>query len=369
MASGDLWAGAEVQIAGLLKYLKRQEGILPSAIVLNPGRLADEIRNQRIDAEVIPERTTSFMATLRKATEFFRGRNVQIIHSHRYKENLLAAALAWRCGIPLQVRTRHGLSEPHHGRKSAKQALIQGLDRLTARWGTDRIVSVSSEMTNILSRHLDARKIVTIRNGIDLESASSKWTPPEAKEKLGIPGNCRVIGTAGRLEPVKRLDLFLEMAAVLSRSRPDARFVICGDGRQAAKLRALAQTLGIPDRVLFLGHRNDVLDVLRALDIMVLSSDHEGLPIVLLEAMALGVVVVARAVGGIPEVIRDGVNGVLVDSGDPAALADACSQILGNIAASQEMAEAARTLVASEFSAEHNAAQVRLLYNSLLGLS
>lgn len=368
IVSGDLWAGAEVQVATLLKCLSRETSLALAAIVLNSGRLADEIQSYAIETRVIPENKHGFLAIARESIRFLKGRDVQILHSHRYKENLLAALMARRLHIPCVVRTQHGLPEPQAGLRRLKQQLILSLDRFLARRSTDRVISVSSEMTQALARHLNARKIATIPNGIDLERTRSLLAVAEAKENLGIPRNCPVIGTAGRLEPVKRLDLFLEMAAVIIRERPDVRFVISGDGREAARLWARAEALGIHRQVFFLGHRNDVFDVLRAFDVLVLSSDHEGLPMVLLEAMALGVVVVARAVGGIPEVIRNGVNGVLVDSSDPAALASACRQFLDSPARSKQVAEAARDLVANDFSAERAAGQVRQLYYSLLGL-
>jgi len=369
VVSGDRWAGAEVQVAALLKYLKRHDDVNLSAVLLNPGRLADEISHCGIELKVLPERSHSFRSILSEATRFFHGRSIHVLHSHRYKENLLAALLARRCGIPVVVRTQHGLPEPQRGVRRLKQTLLQSLDHLVARWSTDRVVSVSSEMTTFLSRRLAPGKVVTIFNGIDLENVRSELGPQDARERLGIPVNYRVIGTAGRLEPIKRLDLFLEMARRIRDRRSNVRFVVAGEGREESRLRALAVKLGIQNDVLLLGHRDDVFDVLRALDIMVLSSDHEGMPMVLLEAMALEVHVVARAVGGIPEVIEQGVSGVLVNSSDPTALADSCLKALDDREQSRQMTEAAKRKVQEQFSAERTAGEVRLLYNSLVNHS
>ena len=364
IVSGDRWAGAEVQVAALLKYLSRQKDLNLSAVLLNPGRLADEITYCGIEVKVVPEGVHSFRSILREATGFVRGKGIRVLHSHRYKENLLAALLARRCGIPVVVRTQHGLPEPLQGRRRAKQAMVHLLDRCVARWATDRVISVSSEMTDFLSSQCPRAKIATIPNGIDLESVRSKFSKAEARTRLGVPEDFKMIGTAGRLEPIKRLDLFLEMARLVRDRRSDVRFVVAGEGREESRLRALTENLGIQDDVMFLGHRDDVFDVLRALDIMVLSSDHEGMPMVLLEAMALGVLVVARAVGGIPEVIQRDVSGVLVNSSDPAALAESCLKALDDAESSRRMTEAAQTLVQEKFSAERTAGEVRLLYNS-----
>jgi glycosyltransferase involved in cell wall biosynthesis len=369
IASGDLWAGAEVQIATLLRSLARQPSLELSVILLNHGRLAEEISRLGVVLEVIPEDQFGFLGIFRRASEFLRGRNVTILHSHRYKENLLAALLAWRRHIPVVLRTQHGMPEPRTNLGGVKQRFFQGLDRLTARWTADRVIGVSSDVSRQLESYWDPHKIVTILNGVDLEHVCSNLTLLEAKRRLGLPPDCFAVGTAGRLEPVKRLDIFLEAAKQISARDIKVRFVIAGDGRERERLSTLARDLGIGELVLFLGHRDDVFDVLRAFDLLVLSSDHEGLPMVLLEAMALGVVVVARAVGGLPEVIQDDKSGILVHAGDAASLANACAQLLADPARKREMAEAARISVAERYTAEQTANQVRQLYYSLLGLS
>jgi glycosyltransferase involved in cell wall biosynthesis len=174
-----------------------------------------------------------------------------------------------------------------------------------------------------------------------------------------------VIGTAGRLDTVKRLDIFLAAAQQIAASQPNARFIIAGEGKKASSLRGLAHTLGVQDSVLFLGHRSDIYDVLRAMDIFVLCSDHEGLPMALLEALYLGVPVVARPVGGIAEVIQDGFNGIWLRSSEPSALAEACLQILRDDVRRNQVARAGAGVVAKKFTADRSADQVAQLYRSL----
>lgn len=366
IVSGDRWAGAEVQVAALLKYLRRETSLSLTAIVLNPGRLADEIKGCGIETRVFPESQHGFLTTARYAVKYLRDKNIQILHSHRYKENLLAALLAWRLHIPHVVRTQHGLPEPQSGLRRLKQGLILSADRFFARRATGRVISVSSEMSRQLALRIDPSSIVTIPNGIDLEVVRSRFTLQQAKERLGIPAESPVIGAAGRLEPVKRLDIFLRAAAVIWEERPITRFVIAGEGREATHLKALAARLGIAEAVHFLGHRDDIHDVVRAFDLLVLSSDHEGLPMILLEAQYLGVIVVARTVGGIPDVIQDGVNGLLVDSSDPRSLAQACLRALSDRALRERLAEAGARIVPESFAADAMARQVAQLYSSLV---
>jgi glycosyltransferase involved in cell wall biosynthesis len=208
-------------------------------------------------------------------------------------------------------------------------------------------------------------KIAVIPNGLDPGSARSDLSVNEAKRRLNIPEDCLVVGSAGRLEPVKRLDIFLAAAEGIATRIQKSRFVILGDGREGQRLRQIALEKGLVNRVLFLGHRNDAQDVLRAFDVFILCSDHEGIPMILLEALQLGVPVVARRVGGIPEVLRNGMSGILVDSGEPQALADACLRLLQDGELRKRLAQAGSARVAEDFSATRTAANVADLYLSM----
>jgi L-malate glycosyltransferase len=366
VASGDQWAGAESQLASLLQGLARRNEFRLCAIFFNEGRLADEARQCGVDVKVVPENTASFREIVRQACDFLENKGARVIHSHGYKSNLLATVVARRCHVPIVVRTQHGMSEPFRGIRGLKQSALQFADRATARWGADGVIAVSEEMRTRLERTVRANKLFTIPNGIDSNAVTSRWSVAEAKERLGIPEDCPTVGVAGRLEPIKRLDIFLRMAVQIANEAPRSRFVIAGTGSQEPALRALATSLGLMERVLFLGHRTDVWDVMRALDLFVFTSDHEGLPMVLLEALALGVPVVARAVGGIPEVLEDGPCGMLVRSGDPSRLAEACLELIANPVRRRELASAGLARVAQSYSVESTAAKVAQLYGGLL---
>ncbi|MGH9447951.1 MAG: glycosyltransferase, partial [Terriglobia bacterium] len=320
LVSGDLWAGAEAQVAALLRGLSCKQAFQLSAILLNEGRLAEEIRHCGIPVEVIPESQRSFPGLVKEAAKFLRARRIRILHSHRYKENLLAALLARLCRIPAVVRTEHGAPEPFGGLKALKHGFLQQTDRLVARYATDAVISVSAELQSHLARYVGAEKIALIPNGLDLSAVGSSLSPAEAKRRLNIPAASLVLGYAGRLAPIKRLDTFVAAAKEIASRIPETTFVIAGDGSEKERLQHAVVNAGVEDRFIFLGHRDDIYDVLRAFDIFVLCSGHEGLPIVLLEALHLGVPVVARRVGGIPEVVQHAVSGLLVDSADPRAL-------------------------------------------------
>lgn len=365
LASGDLWAGAEAQLAALLHALARHQSLRLLVLLLNEGRLAKEARRSGAEVKVITESTHSFVEILAEATTYLRARGVIILHSHRYKENVLAALLAWRCRVPFVVRTEHGRPEPFIGLKHLKQKVLRQIDRAVGSYATDRVISVSAELQPHLAKYVNPRRIAVIPNGLDTRKVASRLSPLEAKRRLNIPENCLVLGYAGRLVPIKRLDIFLAAAKDLAGRTPDARFVVVGDGSERPRLEKMAAGLGLQDRVLFLGHRDDTYDVLRALDVFVMCSDHEGLPMALLEALHMGIPVVARRVGGIAEVIQDGVSGSLVDSADPRALGDACVRLLEDSNLRRRLARGGQSRVAERFSAERTAADVADLYRSM----
>jgi L-malate glycosyltransferase len=366
VSSGDRWAGAEVQCNALFSALQRDPRLRVSAIFLNDGRPAEEARRCGIEVCTFDESRQNFFQILSGARRFLEHKEIQVLHSHRYKENLLAALLARRRHIPVHVVSKHGAPEPFTGWRGFKQGVLQAVDRWVMRNQTDCVISVSDELRTQLVRYLPEDKVVTIHNGIDEDRVFSRLSTAEAKQYLGLPGECMVIGTAGRLDPVKRLDIFLDAVKQIDSIRPDMRFVIAGEGTEERELRSLAHRLGLQDRLLFLGHRDDVYDVLRALDIFVLCSDHEGLPMALLEALYLGVPVVARPVGGVAEVIRNGTNGLCVMSAAPSDLAGVCLDLLSDPSRRSRLAEAGVATVAKEFTSVGAANKTLLLYRSFL---
>jgi glycosyltransferase involved in cell wall biosynthesis len=365
--TGQLWAGAQAQVATLLKSLSSVSGLKLHSIVLEEGRLARELRGSGVRVKVIPQRHAgSLPRILSRSREFLAGQQVQIIHAHGYKENIVASVLATWCHILVHVRTYHGALAPFTGFKPRHRAALF-LDRLIARRYVDHNIIVSDNLATTLQRELDPTKISVIPNGISVDHIASKLSVVEAKERLQIPGNALVIGAVARLEEVKRLDLFHHAATHIARELPDTRFVIAGTGSQEGYLKDLFGKSGLENRVHFVGHRDDAYDVLRALDLLLITSDQEGLPMVLLESMALKVPVVSRAVGGIPEAIEDGQSGILVPSGDPRALAQACLLALRNPDLRRRLALGAANVVSTRFPAQGNAEQIVRVYRRLIG--
>jgi glycosyltransferase involved in cell wall biosynthesis len=372
IASGDLWAGAEVQVANLVTQLKKDPTIEVALLVMNEGRLAEHARSAQVRTEILDERTSGFSALISKAKVFLKEFTPDILHSHRYKENVLAAMARSAAGKPALVRTQHGMPEPFAHGASLQHRVSLLADRFVARRMTSRIIAVSSDMREQLARIYPAERITLIPNGIDADALASATTKAEARAQLGFAADVPLIGYCGRLEPIKRIDLFLDAAKLLKERLRDAKFVIAGDGNERARLEQRAEALGLRESVMFLGHRSDVALILRALDIFSLTSDHEGLPMVLLEALAAETLVVAREVGGIPDVIAHEQNGLLVhenasDKAIAAAIANAWQRALTLDAATKRAwSEAGARTVRERFSAKRNADAMSVLYREVL---
>lgn len=365
VSEGGAWAGAEVQVATLLRGLSKCPEIALHAIVLNEGRLAHELSSFGVDVQVVSEQQKSFPRIVSECAAFVKSRNIKILHSHNYKENLIALSLSHVCNVSHMVRTEHGHPEPYSVARNPKHWCVLTADRLAAKYTAAQIVSVSSDLGEYWKKHANPRNVTVLRNAVDLERVRSTFSPGEAKQRLGIPGESFVVGIAARLECIKRHDLFLATAKYLSERIPESNFVIAGGGRQKESLQRLIVKSGLQERVLLLGERNDAYDVLRAMDILLICSDHEGIPMVMLEAMALGIAVVARKVGGMPEVIRDGVNGILVASDSPADLGRACLSIFEDPRLRANLRQMACDEIHQRYSAEKHARAVAELYQSI----
>jgi glycosyltransferase involved in cell wall biosynthesis len=239
-------------------------------------------------------------------------------------------------------------------------------DEVANRMGVNRIIAVSSQIERVLSQKYGRGKVVQIHNGICLNRVRLTKSTEETRKGLGLTTGRRLIGTVGRLTAVKGHAHFLLAARQLLEDGEDLHFVIVGDGPLLDQLREKAEELGIKDNVMFLGHRDDTYDLLRAMDIFVLPSLHEGIPMVMLEAMALARPVVASRVGGIPEVLTDQVHGLLVSAGNPVELTRACEKFLKNQVLAESCGRAGQMRIEQEFSSEAMGEKVASLYQELV---
>jgi len=269
-------------------------------------------------------------------------------------------------GVRYVVRTIHGHAEPERGWRQIKGQIYDGLDRFTQQYFGDLVIAVSQRMVETLWEAGYPPTLVTcIHNGLDLSRITTTRDPVDVRRELGIDPAAPVIGTAGRLDLVKGHVHLVRIAGRLLQKDDRTRIVVAGDGPLHDQLTAAADALHVGHACLFPGSRRDVFDVVAALDIFVLPSLSEGLPMSLLEAMALSRPVVASDVGGIPEVIQHGINGLLVPPGDDDALARACLELLRNREYAARLGARARQTVEQAFSHERSGAALLNVYRSL----
>jgi glycosyltransferase involved in cell wall biosynthesis len=239
--------------------------------------------------------------------------------------------------------------------------------RLLARF--PRLIAVSSDIASELVRHgADRQRVTTVLNAIDHRRFTRDQTlVPAARAALGLTEDAIAIGAVGRLEPQKRFDLLLQAFASYHREQPRARLVIAGDGSLRASLDQLRLTLGLADCCQLTGHITDVVPVHLALDLFVQSSDYEGTPNAVLEAMAMETPIVATDAGGTAELMRDGEDGRVVGRGNAAALAGAIQRAVDDRQGTERMVANARRRVEGELSFEARVRRVEQIYLDMCG--
>jgi len=344
--SGDLWAGAEVMVFHLLDELRKEPHLKILALSLNEGILSRKLRDSGIETHVISEADHSFAVILLKAYRALKGQRIRVIHSHRYKENLLAFFLAKSTGAGCLAATLHGLSEPPLDVENGDEriGLKTKLDYFLLKHFFTRVVAVSQNMKQVLVQKYGFRpeKIDVIYNGIPI--------PPGEFSGRDSRDAIFQIGTVGRMVPVKDYGLFLEVAAEMRRQTDKVRFSILGDGPLKEALIRKTKELKMEDDVDFLSPRPDPFSYYQSLDLYLNTSLHEGIPLSILEAMACGRPVVAPKVGGIPEIVSDGEDGFLIDGRDPKKFSDGCLGLLRDKNLRMRIGENASKKVSARFS-------------------
>jgi len=253
---------------------------------------------------------------VRALAELLRRERIDLLHAHLYHANLIGRLAARRVGIPCVVSIHNTYTRPKWHRRLVNWWL--------ARRHTDAIIAGSEEIRRDILRydHVRPELVQVIPNAVDLSRSASALTREAARERLGLAAEAYVLGTVGRLEEQKGHRFLLDALDQLRTQGLDVVLLLVGGGREEAPLREQAARLALGERVRFLGMRDDLGDLFRAMDLFVMPSLWEGLSLAMLSAMAAGLPVVATHVGGVPEVLGDDERGFVLPPGDAAALAE-----------------------------------------------
>ena len=292
----------------------------------------------------------------RPLVQLLRNGRVDVVHAHKFGSNLWAALLKPRSRLPVLIAHEHSWSYEGTMRRIVDRELIaRRADAVVAVSPTDRMRMIELE-------RIPPEKVVFIPNGIPDRPAGKA---DGVRHELGLAPADSVVGTVCGLRPEKELETALRALARLAPHRPGLRFVVVGDGPERKRLERLASDLGVP--TLFLGQRanDEVPDLLAAMDVLVLTSRFEGMPLAILEWMAAGKAIVASRVGGIPAIVADGEEALLVPPRDYVTFADQLARLLDDPDERRRLGEAARRRQHEQFRFDQTIAQLEGLYERL----
>lgn len=361
--------GAERLLVIYLQYLDRTR-FEPRVCVMqvkNGNPMAAEIEKLGVPMDTVPVKRLADPSALPQLLGYLRRVRPAVLHTQLEFSDTLGCTAARLLGIPA-VSTLHTADAPEKGEKSYR--------RLKLRWWilrhiTTRVIAVSAgtRRHHLRVGKLPPEKVVTLHNGIDL----SRFIPIPPAEKallrvsLGIPAEAPVLITVAVLRPPKGIHFLLEALPDILNVVPETRYLIVGDGDHREKLKSIAAEKGVSDRVIFAGTRRDIPQLLAIADIFVLPTLTEALPTVLAEAMAAGKPIIASHVGGVPEMVDDGRNGLLIPPAAPRELTGACLKLLENPERAQEMGRAGRQIVAERFDIRRQVRRLEELYLDVCG--
>lgn len=328
----------------------------------DPGYAEIERKAERYGAPLIsiPDRGPWDWRVVRELLAVCKRERVAIWHGHDYKTNALGLLLKRLWPMRL-VTTVHGWV--HH---TTRTPLYYRIDKVCLpRY--ERVISVSDDLFGACAKAgVTPERNVLLENAIDTEEYVRRDAVTAAKAKLGLPVEGLVIGAVGRLEPEKAFDVLIGSVKDLRDRGHDVRLVIVGEGSDRERLTSLAAEYGLTGRVLLAGWQSDVKGYFEAMDVFALSSLREGLPNVLLEAMALDVPCVATRIAGIPKVVTDGENGRLVPAGDRPALTAALHALCADPDERERLRYAGRRTVETRFSFPVRMTKLARIYDDLL---
>ena len=350
--------GAQVVLENLLTHADRSRFALETVCLHGRGVFWD-----RIKATGSPVHSLSFHHYFPSYVPGLLGlmlaRRYDVVHCHLLASNLIGKPIATFAGVPVRINHDHcndKLADPRRWTPAA--------DTWTNRFST-HVCAVSESTRQFLIQHegVPEERTTTVHNGVNLAIFQPRPEQrAQARARWNLPADAFVIGGIGRLCYQKNFALFLQTAARVLEKHPSARFLIAGTGEDDAALRVQAAQLGLGERLQFLGFVGDMTALYPALDLLLLTSRYEGLPITILEAMAVGIPIVASRLDGMLEILRDGEDAALVPPGERDAFAVRVCELIEQPALARRYADAALSKARARHSAEAMTRAVEAVY-------
>jgi glycosyltransferase involved in cell wall biosynthesis len=364
LVDGFRLGGAETKLLELIKNLDQKRYKITVCSLLDIGSLKDDFELLGINVKVFNRKNRFDVTLIPKLIRFLRKERVHILQSTLFYADALGPISARLAGVPVVVSWEtcshhHLFFNPVH----------RGLAYRLAMKFVDKVVVVSNDVRKSIEsiRKVDPLRIKTIHYGVDLKRFENiSQSLNKKKREIGLNSEYPIIGIVARFDEIKGHRYFIEAFNEIVLKYPKSKCLLIGDGECRANLEIQCQDSELTKNVLFLGFRNDVVELLTILDIFVLPSISEGLPNAILEAMACTVPVVATNVGGIPEIITNNVTGKLVQPRNSKDLANAVLQLLENNKKMRKIAENGRNFIKNEFSLNKQVQQFEALYEYLI---
>jgi glycosyltransferase involved in cell wall biosynthesis len=355
--------GTERQFVRFVSGIDKNQFDILIACLQRSGPLLSEVESLGVTIVEFPIDSLHNWKTARlfvQLVRFLRREQIQIVHTFDFYTSIFAVPAARLAGVPVVLASRRELLNLRTPWQQRAIRFICGL-------ATGVVVNsraVHHEMAKL--GPASRRKINILPNCIDLDQFEPKLSAGEIRRELGLSPNSILIGALGNLRPEKDLETFLQAARGILDVIPSAEFLVIGDGTAGSQLKSLANDLHLSESVHFLGERQDIPDLLAALDLLVMSSYSESFPNAILEAMTMGKPVVATNVGGIPELVEEGQTGFLVPPRDPKAIADRVLSLCRDSAHRLQMGQAARAQVEANFTVQAITARLEGIYDRSL---
>jgi sugar transferase (PEP-CTERM/EpsH1 system associated) len=361
------FGGLERIVADLVRQGRRRGQRVSVICLERPGTLAERVAADGANLVCLDKKPGVQLATIGRLKKLLAELRPDVLHTHQVGALFYAGPAARRAGVPVVLHTEHinNLRKARGGRLSRMK--MAWLWWLAARYA-DRYCCVSEDIVDDMVRRriVPRKKLRFVANGIDTALFQNGDGAAAIREQLGIPAEAPVVGTVGRLNEVKSQDLLIRAFARVRTRFPAAHLVLVGDGPMRATLESLAADLGVAGAVHFAGYQDRPERYLHVMDLFALTSRMEGMPLAILEAWAAGRPVIASAVGGVPDLVRDGVSGVLFPSGDETALVGALESLIAAPDRARSLADAGRKEVETRYDLGRMAREYEQHYQELL---
>jgi glycosyltransferase involved in cell wall biosynthesis len=361
LIDGLTFGGAETLLRDLAAGLE-QRGYRITVAYSTHGAFVEELEKKGLRLIQIPRLGLIDPFFLYKIFQILKKENPDVVHTHLFKSDFHGRLAARLARVPVVISTLH------NNDTWANNKILGYIYGLTSIWA-DRLIAVSPEVKefHINKTKILPQKTMVIQNGVDVDSFSGyKEQAIKLRKDFGIESTAPLFGIVGRLMPQKNVPMFLLAAKEILQSQPNARFLIVGDGELREQLQQETQNLNLFPAVIFTGMRKDIPIILNALDVLVLSSLWEGLPVILLEAMASSLPVVSTAVDGVVGVAEKDVTAFLTPNRDASALAQACLLLASDSSLRDRMGKAGYDKVVKNYSLNNMIDKISEQYLELL---